>query len=240
MSDENNEKRNIDEIMTIAEIAQYLKVSERTIQRMIQAGEVPSAKVSGQWRFVRAIIDDWILSKMQSVHKSNLVDVIDSEQKITSLLELVPREHILLEMRPGPVDAMLEQLVGVLVNAGTIGAMEPLLTTLKLREEMMSTAVGSGVALPHPREPERLGLAENMVVLGVCPQGTDYASLDGEKTYVFGLLCAKDTVSHLRLMAKLSYLFRTKGLVSAFRKATTPEEILEHIKTNHIALSIEL
>ncbi|MBU1239942.1 PTS sugar transporter subunit IIA [Myxococcota bacterium] len=240
MSDARQENPNIDELLTISEIAQYLKVSERTIQRMIRSGEVPSAKVSGQWRFVRAIIDDWILSKMQSVQKSNLVDVIATETKIHSLIELVPKEHILMDMKAGPVEFILEQLVGVLTAAGTLPSAEPLFSTLRMREEMMSTAVGGGVALPHPRNPEAMGFLKNHVVLGICPKGTDFDSLDGEKTYVFGLLCARNTTAHLRLMAKLSYLFRTTGIVGAFRKATTAEEILEHIKNNHKTLSIEL
>jgi len=49
-----------DEILTIKEVAGYLKVTERTIYRLSQAKKIPSFKVGGMWRFLRVDIDRWI------------------------------------------------------------------------------------------------------------------------------------------------------------------------------------
>jgi excisionase family DNA binding protein len=51
-------------IMTIGEVADYLKVTERTIYRLAGAKKIPSFKVGGSWRFSKADIDGWI--KQQS------------------------------------------------------------------------------------------------------------------------------------------------------------------------------
>ena len=51
-------------IMTIGEVADYLKVTERTIYRLAAAKKVPAFKVGGSWRFSRADIEAWI--KQQS------------------------------------------------------------------------------------------------------------------------------------------------------------------------------
>ncbi len=48
------------EIMTARQVAEYLQVDERTIYKLARKGDVPSMKVSGQWRFKRALIDAWI------------------------------------------------------------------------------------------------------------------------------------------------------------------------------------
>ena len=56
--------------MTLIEIARYLKVSEKTILRMIQNREIPAAKVSNQWRFQRAIIDNWLSERMRAVSET--------------------------------------------------------------------------------------------------------------------------------------------------------------------------
>lgn len=53
------------EILTIRELAQYLKVNERTIYRLVSAKKIPSFKVGGSWRFSLADIDVWI--KQQSM-----------------------------------------------------------------------------------------------------------------------------------------------------------------------------
>ncbi len=53
------------EILTIKEVADYLKVTERTIYRLAAAKHIPAFKVGGSWRFSRADIDSWI--KQQSM-----------------------------------------------------------------------------------------------------------------------------------------------------------------------------
>lgn len=53
------------EILTIKQVAEYLKVTERTIYRLAGAKKIPAFKVGGTWRFARADIDAWI--KQQSM-----------------------------------------------------------------------------------------------------------------------------------------------------------------------------
>lgn len=48
------------EILTLKEVADYLKVTERTIYRLAGAKKIPAFKVGGTWRFSRADIDEWI------------------------------------------------------------------------------------------------------------------------------------------------------------------------------------
>lgn len=54
-----------DEILTLKQVASYLKVTERTIYRLAAAKKIPAFKVGGTWRFSRADIEDWI--KKQSM-----------------------------------------------------------------------------------------------------------------------------------------------------------------------------
>ena len=56
------------EILTIKEVADYLKITERTIYRLAGAKKIPAFKVGGTWRFSRSDIDGWI--KQQSMGKS--------------------------------------------------------------------------------------------------------------------------------------------------------------------------
>ena len=56
MPTDNNEG----EILTIRQVADYLKVTERTIYRLAAAGKIPEFKVGGTWRFSRAEINRWI------------------------------------------------------------------------------------------------------------------------------------------------------------------------------------
>lgn len=53
------------DILMIKDVAEYLKVTERTIYRLAAAKKIPAFKVGGSWRFSRADIDRWIAAQTQ-------------------------------------------------------------------------------------------------------------------------------------------------------------------------------
>ena len=60
-----------DEILTLPEVAQLLKVAEKTVYTMAQKGELPAFKVGGQWRFRRTDLDAWIDAKTRRSDGNN-------------------------------------------------------------------------------------------------------------------------------------------------------------------------
>ncbi len=50
-------------LMTLKEIADYLRVTEKTVYRLLGQGEIPAVKVGHQWRFAKASIDEWLQRK---------------------------------------------------------------------------------------------------------------------------------------------------------------------------------
>ena len=59
------------EILTLSEVAEYLKVAERTIYRLAAAQKLPAFKVGGAWRFSRAEIDEWIKRQTKAASGSH-------------------------------------------------------------------------------------------------------------------------------------------------------------------------
>ncbi len=53
-----------DEILTIDEVAAYLKAGKRTVYRLASSGKIPAFKLGGTWRFRRAELDQWIASQI--------------------------------------------------------------------------------------------------------------------------------------------------------------------------------
>jgi excisionase family DNA binding protein len=54
-----------DEILTIREVAELLKINEKTAYKLASAGKIPGFKVGGSWRFGRQEIANWIKRKME-------------------------------------------------------------------------------------------------------------------------------------------------------------------------------
>ena len=60
------------DILTISEVAEYLKLAERTLYRLAGAKKIPAFRVGGTWRFSRADIDSWIKKQSMEVFASGL------------------------------------------------------------------------------------------------------------------------------------------------------------------------
>lgn len=54
-----------DEILTLEEVAEYLKAGKRTVYRLAKNGEIPAFKLGGTWRFRRDELDRWIATKIK-------------------------------------------------------------------------------------------------------------------------------------------------------------------------------
>src|SRR4030042_233747 len=71
--------------MTVDEVADYLRVTKKTIYRLLKQGSIPSTKVGHQWRFDKTLIDEWLRQKPAETKVSILV--IDDEEGIRSLFK---------------------------------------------------------------------------------------------------------------------------------------------------------
>lgn len=220
------ERTGKDEILTLTEIAGYLKVSEKTILRMVQSGEFPGVKVSNQWRFVRAAVDDWLSARMHFAPTADLLDVVGSSLDMIPLTRLVSNKRIILDLKPGKKEDVLSQLVEPLERDGLVKDVRGYVRRLVAREDVVSTAIGHGLAIPHVREPEECPVSTPCIVLGICPEGTDFDGLNGGKTHLFAMPCAASESAHLRLLARISLLFRRTGVLSAMSEARTKNAVM--------------
>jgi len=215
-----------DNVMTLAEMADYLKIAKRSLLRMAQRGDIPATKIASQWRFMRSVIDDWMISRMKSLPRGELEKLIQSEKIPLPLYRLLPPELIGLDIRPGTKEQVLNQLIDILVSSALVMDRKPFLQKLLDREDMVSTAIFPGIALPHFRKPEECLMPEPRVVLGICRKGTEFDSLDGKPTFAFFLICAGNVVIHLKIIAELALIFRQPSLIEELTAARTPEQAL--------------
>ena len=73
------------ELMTVEEVASYLRVTEKTIYRLLKRGTITATKVGHQWRFDKALIDEWL--RQSSVRTKANILVIDDEEIIRALFK---------------------------------------------------------------------------------------------------------------------------------------------------------
>ena len=229
----------LSEILTLSELAKYLKVSDKTILRMVGKGEIPGHKVSSQWRFQRTAIDQWLTAKMQDRSDNDLVGVIQPAPKTIPIVKLITSNRIIMNLTPGDKPAILEQLIQPLIDGELLDDPEKFLQLLRDREEMGSTGIGDGVAVPHVREQDGCGIRETCMILGLSHDGIEFDSLDGEPVHIFMLLCAGSAVVHLQLLAKSMLMLRQPEALNNFRRCLDKGEVLDLLVKAHFDLSIK-
>jgi PTS system nitrogen regulatory IIA component len=215
-----------EDILTLREVASYLKVAEKTVLRLVHRQELPSFKVASQWRFKRSVIDEWIMTGIHSLASSDLSKVIESDRSGVPLSRLLSEDFVVMNVKPGTKDEVLKQLIEPILEQRIIIDGDAFLAKLMQREELVSTAVGGGIALPHLRYPRDNPPRGPFLTIGVCPEGTDFGSLDGLPTRLFILVCADRESVHLRIMARLSLFLRKRNTVERIISSENPPKIV--------------
>jgi len=172
-------------IMTLAEMADYLKVARRSLTKMAECGDIPATKVASQWRFMRSVVDDWLITRMKTLPDRELENLIDTEKLPVPLSALLRPELIRLDVEDVGVQRILRLLTDLLIRQNLLDSPQDFVERLVEREEMVSTAIFPGIAIPHARKPEECPVSEPRLVIGVSPGGADFNSLDGRPTHLF-------------------------------------------------------
>lgn len=189
----------VHEIMTAEEVADYLRVAERTVYDWAQKGEIPCGKLGATWRFRRSDIDEWVNGKLRRSPRLESAKV--------DLAPLLPEDRILF-LSGGDKAGVLGRLIDSLAALPEVEQAGELREGILRRESMMSTGVGLGVGIPHVR----LNSIRNVVVAAARCAGpiADYESVDGQPVRIVFMIGAHTSqhAQYLRLLAYLSGKFK--------------------------------
>jgi mannitol/fructose-specific phosphotransferase system IIA component (Ntr-type) len=155
----------------------------------------------------------------------SLRQVVNTAETIVPLSRLLTPERILMDLQPGTKEQILRRLVGPLDEGGIVEDVDGYYGRLLQREEMMTTALGRGMAFPHVRHPHQAPAQSPVIVVGICRPGTDFDSLDGNPTHVFALCCSSSEAMHLKLLAKVTLLLRSDGMLDRLQDAGNAKEV---------------
>ncbi|MPZ75909.1 MAG: PTS sugar transporter subunit IIA [Deltaproteobacteria bacterium] len=147
--------------------------------------------------------------------------------KITDFLT---PDRVIADLSGKEKTAVLDEMARQLASSDLILEPAACLRVLQEREKISTTAIGEGVAIPHGKLPnvQRVsGLFARSL------KGVDFASLDGEPTYLFFLLIAPQDAAadHLKALARISRLLKDPALRDRLMAAKTRQEIYDIIAT---------
>jgi mannitol/fructose-specific phosphotransferase system IIA component (Ntr-type) len=147
------------------------------------------------------------------------------------LSELLSPASINLDLKSTDRDSVLAELVDQIQPfARQPGSRRTLIRALLEREQLHSTGIGDGVALPHSRN-ALVGLVnEPVLVFGRHLQGIPYGAIDSVPARLFFLLVAPTVTQHLAILARLGRLLRDPKLRRNLLVADKPEKVISLIR----------
>ncbi len=182
------------EIMTIEEVAAYMRVSERTVYDWAQKGDLPGGKLGTTWRFKRNDVENWVNSRLSSKPVAAKV-----KSGATSSATLTAERVLIIE--EADKNTVLRRLVDLLAESPFVHNRDDLLNGIFAREELMSTGIGFGVGVPHVRIDS---VTDLVMAVAVCKRPiAGYSSLDNEPVQIVCMLAARPD-QHAKYIRALS------------------------------------
>lgn len=212
--------------LTSREAARLLGISEIKVQKWADDARIPSHRVDGQLRFNRLKLQEWATAHRRtlsaelfasanggeglSMHAALLRGGVHYDVPGRSREEVLTAAAALPEVPPGVDQGLLRNL-------------------LIAREELASTGIGRGVAVPHTRDPLIAQVEKPVVLLCFLRQPVDFQAIDRIPVNVLFVLLSPGVRVHLRLLARLAWLLHDDKLTQLLAERAPEEAILDRV-----------
>ena len=148
------------------------------------------------------------------------------------ILDVLPREAILADLKAQDKKSILEELVAPIARLKSAD-LDELVLVLMERERLGSTGIGSGIGIPHGK---LKNLDDLVLGYGLSHKGVDFESMDGQPTHIFFLLMTPEnsTGLHLKVLARISKILKNETFRERLLGATDRDEIYGIIKDEDV------
>ncbi len=215
-------------MLNVREVARLLAVSEKTLYRWIARGEIPAYKVGEVYRFNRVDLMEWATQRKIKVDPSLFVEPTAPAENLPALHAALQAGGIHYQV-PGPDKAaVLQAIVRQLPLPDSVDR-KFLLDALLARENLGTTAIGDGLAIPHVRNPLVVHVDKPMLALCFLEHPVDFAALDGRPVHTIFLLLTPAIRAHLHLLSRLSYALHAQEVRPLLDRRAPAAEILEAV-----------
>ncbi|MDR2746213.1 MAG: PTS sugar transporter subunit IIA [Treponema sp.] len=158
---------------------------------------------------------------------------MDNDIPLSTLIE---RGGIFREVAGNSVDSVLTEFIGLLPGPfsperdGDREFRTALVKAALEREALMSTSIGRGIALPHPRNPMAADEKTQFVAVGFPALPVDWKALDGKPVHSVLLIVSASSKFHLRTLSKINFFCTDEKFLSLLRDRAPSAVILQTIR----------
>jgi PTS system nitrogen regulatory IIA component len=213
------------ETMDLQTAAEFLSRDAREVARLASRGYLPARRVGDSWRFSRTEVTQWVEKQMHAFTEQELAGLEGKTQTAGDLLlaQYLAPDCVVVPLQARTKQSALKELMEAAERSWQVYDPQTLIQALLQREELGSTALENGVALPHPHRPLPEAVGDTVIAYGRSLGGLPFGAQRGVLTDVFFLVLAHDARTHLQVLARLSRILMRPGFLEELRHQETPE-----------------
>ncbi|MCP4722632.1 MAG: PTS transporter subunit EIIA [Desulfobacteraceae bacterium] len=213
--------------LSVFDLSKYLGVVPDTIERWVRQGKLPVSKDGGNYRFRKSELQKWATKHNICLNISDKKALKNSEAVIP-LSCAVENGGIYFDIQGNDVTSVLKACLEKISKLPE-DFKSDLLDRLIEREQALSTGIGNGIAIPHPRV--QLGyLNEPLVAVCFLKDPVDYNALDQQPVNILFFILCPDLKLHLQLLSSLSFCLRDKSFTLFLKSRPDPKILVEKIE----------
>lgn len=214
--------------ISITDLSSYIGVTPATIDRWVRQGKIPVSRRKDNYRFDIKEVEKWALRQNIKLNYPGNEQNQGNDNISVKLSAAVSNGGIYhlnqAEDKKGVIAASIKQMENIPTDFK-----QDLLERIMEREEAMSTGIGNGIAIPHPRDP--LGYLPHPMVM-VCFLNTpvDYLALDGRPVSILFFLFSTVLTVHLPLLSSLSQCLKNDQFLAILKSKPKMDVLVREIE----------
>jgi nitrogen PTS system EIIA component len=214
--------------LTLQETAKLLDLPIGMVERWIRQGRIPISKSGEDCYFKKVVLEKWALTHNLSLSKMR-TDRQETEAITSVSLRSAMEFGGIFHKIPG--ENVKEVLEAVASRNTFLNETNKKLLFERLieRENLTSTGIGNGIAIPHPRTPLHEVIKQPVISTYFLEKPIDFQAMDGKPVFVLFLLISTSVKTHLHLLSGLSLCLRDPSFITFLHSRPDQNSLMERI-----------
>ncbi len=215
------------EYLTLRQAASYLKVTDSVIREMTKSKVFVAKKIGNTYKIDKAEVDEW-LAKLNEREVEHLA----LRRSVCKFSDYFKLKFIHLDFVADNKYEAIGEMSKIAKDLKIVRDHRWLYQVVVAREELVSTAIGKGVALLHPRHFHPSKVKKPSILFGRSATGIEFDAIDNKPVNLFFMLLLQDDIQHLFSISYISKLLMSEAFLKTLSKAKSSEEIYDVITKN--------
>jgi len=211
--------------LTFRDIEKAFAVEEQTLYRWINAMAMPAVKANDQYYFNSVEVLEWAL-KNNIPLTSALLNCCEKNRSGQDIFTpALIRGGVFFGIKGVLRDEVLNNVLACLSLPSHLPR-APLIEMLLSREQVGTTGIGDGIAIPHVKHPVILGGIDPVVGLFFLEAKVDFSAFDGVPVHTLFLILSGSFKGHLSLLSRLAFCLQDEQVKSVLKQRLDSQKIL--------------